>query len=120
MNSGAGGGQARGIQDTGGSVPATACSPLYHTTPVHQGALCSVTQLCPTLCDPVDCRLLCPRDFPGKNTGVGCHFLLKIFPTQGSNPHFLHLLHWQVDSLPLSHLGSGHQGPRSLGTKLPS
>ena len=26
-------------------------------------------------------------DFPGKNTGVGCHFLLQgIFPTQGSNP----------------------------------
>ena len=21
-------------------------------------------------------RLLCPWDFPGKNTGVGCHFLL--------------------------------------------
>ena len=49
-------------------------------------------------------RLLCPRDFAGKNTGVGCHFLLQgIFPIQGSNPHFLH---WQVDSLPLSHLGS--------------
>ena len=32
-------------------------------------------------------RLLCPWDFPGKNTGVGCHFLLPgIFPTQGSNP----------------------------------
>ena len=30
-------------------------------------------------------RLLCPWDFPGKNTGVGCHFLLQgIFPTQGS------------------------------------
>ena len=29
--------------------------------------------------------LLCPWDFPGKNTGVGCHFLLQgIFPTQGS------------------------------------
>ena len=27
-----------------------------------------------------------------------------IFPTQGSNPHVLHLLHWQVDSLPLGHL----------------
>ena len=28
-------------------------------------------------------RLLCPWDFPGKNTGVGCHFLLQgIFPTQ--------------------------------------
>ena len=27
-------------------------------------------------------RLLCPWDFPGKNTGVGCHFLLQgIFPT---------------------------------------
>ena len=35
--------------------------------------------------------LLCPWDFPGKNTVVGCHFLLQeIFPTQGSNlglPH---------------------------------
>ena len=51
-------------------------------------------------------RLLCPRDFPGKNTGVGCHFLLQgIFPTQGSM-HFLRLLHWRAHSLPLSHLGS--------------
>ena len=31
-------------------------------------------------------RLLCPCNFPGKNTGVGCHFLLQgIFPTQESN-----------------------------------
>ena len=45
-----------------------------------------------------------PGDSPGKNTGVGCHLLLQgIFPTQGLNPH---LLHWQVDSLPLSHQGS--------------
>ena len=30
-------------------------------------------------------RLLCPWDFPGKTTGVGCHSLLQaIFPTQGS------------------------------------
>ena len=36
-------------------------------------------------------RLLCPWDFPGKNTGVGCHFLLQgIFLTQGSNPGLLH------------------------------
>ena len=41
-------------------------------------------------------RLLCLWDFPGKNTGVGCHFLLQgIFPTQASNPHLLHLLHWR-------------------------
>ena len=42
-------------------------------------------------------QLLCPGDSPGKNTGVGCHFLLQgIFLTQGLN---LHLLHWQADSL---------------------
>ena len=47
-------------------------------------------------------RLLCPWDSPGKNTGVGCRALLQgTFPTQGSNPHLLCLLHWQVDSLPL-------------------
>ena len=35
-------------------------------------------------------RLLCPWDFPGKNTGVGFHFLLQgIFLTQGLDPHFL-------------------------------
>ena len=36
-------------------------------------------------------RLLCLWNFPGKNTGVGCHFLLQgIFPTQGLNPRLLH------------------------------
>ena len=35
-----------------------------------------------------------------------CHFLLqRIFLTQGSNSHLLCLLHWQVDSLPLSFPG---------------
>ena len=35
-----------------------------------------------------------PWNFPGKNTGVGCHFLLQgILPTEGSNLHFLGLLH---------------------------
>ena len=38
----------------------------------------------------VACQVLCPRAFPGKNIGVGCHFLLQgIFPTQGSNPGLL-------------------------------
>ena len=50
-------------------------------------------------------RLLCPWAFPGKNTGVDCHFLLSgIFLTAGSNSSFLCLLHWKADSLPLSHL----------------
>ena len=49
-------------------------------------------------------RLLCPWDYPGKNTGVDYHFLLQgIFLTQGLNPC---LLHWQADSLPLCYLGS--------------
>ena len=56
--------------------------------------LCLVTQLCPTLCDPMDCRLpgsSVHGDSPGKNTGVGCHALLQgIFPTQGLNPGLLH------------------------------
>ena len=44
-------------------------------------------QSCPTLCDPMDCSQpgssVCGI-FPGKNTGVGSHFLLQgIFPTQG-------------------------------------
>ena len=35
-------------------------------------------------------RLLCPWDSPGKNTGVGCHFLLQgIFQTQELNPCLL-------------------------------
>ena len=36
-------------------------------------------------------RLLCPWNSSGKNTGVGCHFLLQgIFPIQESNPGLLH------------------------------
>ena len=59
-------------------------------------ALRTHAHLCP--------NFVTPWDFPGKSTGVGCHFLLLgIFPTQGSSPH---LLHWQADSLLLSHQGS--------------
>ena len=43
-----------------------------------------VAQLCPTLCDPMDCS---PWNSPGQNTGVGSLSLLqRIFPTQGANP----------------------------------
>ena len=39
----------------------------------------------------VACQAPLPMDFPGKNTGVGCHaFLQGIFSTQGSSPGFLH------------------------------
>ena len=50
-------------------------------------------------------RLLCPWDFLGKNTTVGCHALLQgIFLTQGSNPGLLHcrqiLYHWATRETP--------------------
>ena len=56
--------------------------------------LCLVTQLCLTLCDPMDCSppgSSVHGDSPRKTIGVGCHALLQgIFPTQGSNPGLPH------------------------------
>ena len=57
------------------------------------GCYCLAAKSCPTLLRPHGLQpkgLLCPWDFPGKNPGVDCHFLLQgVFPTQGSNPHLL-------------------------------
>ena len=51
--------------------------------------------------------LLRPWDSPGKNTGVGCRFLLQdIFPTQGSNPG---LPHCRQMLYHLSHQGSSEK-----------
>ena len=63
-----------------------------------------VAQSCPTLCDPwtVAHKLLCPWDFPGKNTGVGYHFLLPDLSYPGFEPAYPS---WQADSLLLSHKG---------------
>ena len=62
-------------------------------------------------------RFLCLWDFPGKNTEVGCHFLLQgFFLTQGLNTC---PLHWQADSLPLNHLPMQEMWVRSLGQKNP-
>ena len=64
-------------------------------------AVSLVTQSCPTLCDDVQYS---PWNSPGKNPGVGCHFLLQgIFPTEGLD---LGLLHWRQNLYPLSHQGS--------------
>ena len=62
-----------------------------------------VTQSCPALCDPMDCSPLCPWNSPGKNTGVGSHFLLQeIFLTQGLYPV---LLEYRKILYHLSHQG---------------
>ena len=53
----------------------------------------SVAQSCLTPYDPMDCSPAGSSvhgDSPGKNTGVGCHFLLqRIFPAQGLNLYLL-------------------------------
>ena len=49
--------------------------------------------------------LLCPWNFPGKNTGVGCHFLLQgIFPTTLDQTCVSCIGRWILYHL--SHLGS--------------
>ena len=61
-----------------------------------------VTQLCLTLCDPMDCYS--PWDSPDQNTGVGSLSLLQgIFPTQGLNPGLPHCRRFLYQ---LSHKGS--------------
>ena len=94
---------ARGAYSTGGFL-------LLHLSDCEfpGGSCCCcylLTQSCPTLLLPRGLhptRLLCPWDFSGKNTRVGCRFLLQgIFLTLGLNQY---LQHWQVDLLPLCHL----------------
>ena len=65
-----------------------------------------VTQLCPTLCNPMDYSppgSSIHGDSPGKNTEAGCHALPQgIFPTQGLTPGLPHC-RWIPDHL--SHWG---------------
>ena len=44
-------------------------------------------QSCPTLCDPIDSSPpgSCPWDSPGKNTGVGCHFLVQCWKVKSES-----------------------------------
>ena len=67
--------------------------------------VCSVAKSCLTLCDPwtVAHRAPLSMGFSRQESCSGLPFpSQRIFPTQGSN---LCLLHWQADSLPLSHKG---------------
>ena len=61
-------------------------------------------QSCPTLCDPMDCKLP-GSSVPGfsRQEYCSCHALLQgIFPSLWLNPGLLCLLHWQGSSLPLA------------------
>ena len=91
--------QAQAKKQTFPLSPELQCSHLYlpdldlDLIIAHPHVLCLVAQLCPTLCDPMDCSspgTSVHDDSLGKNTGMGCHALLQgIFPTQGSNPGLL-------------------------------
>ena len=65
--------------------------------------VCVYVQSCWALRHPVDSSppgSTVHGIFPGKNTGLGCHFLLQeIFLTRGLNPCLLRLLYWQAYSL---------------------
>jgi len=67
--------------------------PLHHQSEDEVKCEVLVTQLCPTLCIPMDWGLPGSSvlgNSPGKNTEVGCHALLQgIFPTQESNSDLL-------------------------------
>ena len=83
----------------------TSCPPL-----INLHVLCAYAQSCLTVGDPMDCSP------PGSSVHgtfqarilelVAISYPRGIFLIQGLNPSILHLLHWQVDSMPLSHLGS--------------
>ena len=68
-----------------GSQSRTRLSDFTFTFPftIYQSLCCCCRQVASVVSDSVrphrrpPTRLLCPRDSPGKNTGVGCHFLLQ-------------------------------------------
>ena len=66
---------------------------------------------------PESARLLCPWKSPGKNTGMGCHFLLQgISLTQGSNLYLEYLLHCRQILYCLSpRMWKGYQGFQCKG-----
>ena len=93
--------------DTPASRPAHFWS--IHPSAEYNTVLCCVCQVAGVISDSLRPRglqlasLFCPWNSPGKNTGVGCHFLLQgVFLIWGSNPHLLYLLHWQASSLTTS------------------
>ena len=53
--------------------------PTHSKKAAPRTVLVLVTQLCLSLCDPMDsaCQSLYPQDSPGTNTGMGCCALLQ-------------------------------------------
>ena len=96
-----------------------------HTICTEFGCICFLSCvlscfICVRLCDPMDSSLpgSGPWDSQGNNMGwVAMPSSRGIFPTQGSNPRLLDLLHWQAGSLALAPPGKPYF--LSLCDKLP-
>ena len=95
-------------------VPHTSFWHLFMDTGLYDySPLCVCVCVCSVMSDflwslwPIACQVPFSRDFPGKTTRAGCHFLFQgIFPTQELNPCLLCFLHWQAICLPMCHLGN--------------
>ena len=67
---------------------------------------CLVDKSCPVLlwpCGLLPTRLLCPWNFPGENTGMGCHFLRQESSWSRDQMCVSCLHYWYLGSLPQSH-----------------
>ena len=77
---------------------------FFSTTSNSLGQIFCVCMLsCSVMCDSATPWLLCPWNFPGKNTGAGWHFLLQrtFLIDPEINPRLLSILHWHADPLQL-------------------
>ena len=91
-----------------GVAPTPLSTPFRPVVPEHLSKFLLFPGLsCVWLPVTLDCSppRSCPWNFPSKNVGGSCHFLLRGI-SQGSKPCFLHLLRWQACSWAPCHLGS--------------
>ena len=78
-------------------------------------AAAAAAKSCPTLCDPRDGsppRLPRPWDSPGKNTGVGCHFLLQCMKVKSESEVVKSFSHARLFATPWT---AAYQAPPSMG-----
>ena len=83
----------------------------YYLT-VEYFCVCVCVHACSVVSDSLQPHVACSCSLPGSSVHeifqarilewVSVSFSRRIFPTQGSNPYLLHLLHLQVGSLPLA------------------
>ena len=91
---------------------------MSQITPLYTAAAAAAKSLqsCRTLCDPIDrqpTRLPRPWNSPGKNTGVGCHFLLQCMKVKSESEIA------QSCPTPGDPWTAAHQAPPSMGFSRP-